>query len=498
MRTEIDRNVNKINKVRKKINSGREINRDIIKVFVFFAVLFSALIVFLAYFVAFRSDSVINNSYNRRSDVLMKSVKRGDILDRNGTVIAYSQTEADGTESRVYPYGRIFAHVVGFDTNGRSGIESAYNYYMLTSHNSIFNKISNEFYNIKDPGDSIVTTLDLGLQSYVYDILGGNNGAAICMDPDTGEIYAMVSKPDFDPNYISDIWDELVSDEQYSDDLSSSSVLINRATQGLYTPGSTFKIFTLYEYYLEYPGAYSGFSYDCNGIISVGDTTLSCYNGAHGHEDLKTSFANSCNCAFGTIAEKLDLLKFGNTCKKLLFDTELPIDIPSKSSIFNLTDQDTEFDIMATAIGQGNTQVTPLHIALIVSAIANNGVCMKPSLVNQVVNNDGAVIKEFKPVVYETLFSENDAAFLKEYLRSVVTDGTAGAVYPGNFVAYGKTGTAQKESSRYGEYDHSWFAGWAENDGKKLAVCVILENMENAGTTSVYLSKLIFDYYFSR
>ena len=98
---------------------------------------------------------------------------------------------------------------------------------------------------------------------------------------------------------------------------------------------------------------------------------------------------------------------------------------------------------------------------------------------------------------YATFFTENEAAMLKSYLREVVTNGTAYAVYPGNFVAYGKTGTAEKESEAFGDYDHSWFVGWAENNENRLAVCVLLENMEASGTTAVNLTKLIFDYYFS-
>ena len=94
------------------------------------------------------------------------------------------------------------------------------------------------------------------------------------------------------------------------------------------------------------------------------------------------------------------------------------------------------------------------------------------------------------------MFTYGEAGILKDYLRSVVTDGTAQTVYPGNFVAYGKTGTAQKENEWGGEYDHSWFAGWAENNGQKLVTCVILEDMDQAGTTAAYIAKLIFDYYY--
>ena len=246
MRPDSDRNIRKINKVRKKINRGRVINQDILKVFVFFALLFAALIVFLGYFLTFRASSVINNSFNRRTDTLEKTVVRGSILASDGQELAYSTVNADGTETRYYPYANAFAHVVGFDTHGRLGLEASYNYYLLTSHAGVFQKISNEFNNVKNPGDNILTSLRVGLQNYIYNIIGSENAAVICMNPETGEIYAMVSKPDFDPNYIDYYWSSMIAEED-------SSVLLNRTTQGLFTPGSTFKIFTLYEYLQEHP-----------------------------------------------------------------------------------------------------------------------------------------------------------------------------------------------------------------------------------------------------
>jgi len=498
MKSTNEKYAKRINRVRKKINAGRLINRDIVKVFIFFTVLFCAMIVFLVFFLTNDAQKVINNSYNRRSETLAKTVTRGSILDRNGTVLAYSSAGENGTDTRIYPYGNAFAHVVGFDSNGRSGLEASYNYYLLTSHAGIFEKIANEFRSEKNAGDSLQTTLDAGLQEYISDLLGNNDGAVICMDPATGEILAMVSKPDFDPNDITEIWDDLVAVDDSSTYASdSSSVLINRVTQGLYTPGSTFKIFTLYEYFLEHPEMIDRYQYNCKGQISVGDTTISCLDGeAHGEENLVSAFANSCNCVFGTIGLDLDLARFRQTNERLLFGAELPIDIPSVASVYKLTDKGSDYDIMATAIGQGDTQMTPLHLAMVTSAIANHGICMKPHLASCMINSQGNTVRSFPAEEYVRLFSETEADYLTKCMRAVVTDGTGHAVYPGNFQAYGKTGTAQKEGGSYGEYDHSWFTGWAENDGQKLAVCVILENMDSANTRAVYVTESIFNYYF--
>ena len=316
MRHDEDRNIKKINKVRKRINTGRIINKDILKVYLFFAALFTAIIVFMVCFLLFDASRIINNSYNSRSDILSETVTRGSILADGLEVLAYTQTDAQGNETRVYPYSDIFAHAVGFDSKGRLGLESSYNFYLLTSHAGIFEKIVNEFNGQKNPGDNIKTSLSVDLQSYIYDILGYNNAAVVCMDPETGQIKAMVSKPDFDPNYIDIIWDDIVNDE-------GNSVLLNRCTQGLFTPGSTFKIFTLYEFLKEQPDAMYSFAYNCTGSIKVGDTSISCFYGAHGDQDLLMSFANSCNCAFAKIGSQLDIQRFRITASKLLFEFKL-------------------------------------------------------------------------------------------------------------------------------------------------------------------------------
>lgn len=157
-----------------------------------------------------------------------------------------------------------------------------------------------EFHDQKNIGDNVVTTLDVDLQSAAYNALGDNKGAVVIMEPSTGKVLAMVSKPSFDPNSVAANWDALNSDE--------NSVLLNRATQGLYAPGSTFKIVTTLEYMREHPDDYNSYSYNCTGSITYGDTTIPCANHAvHGAEDLASSFANSCNSSFCNIGMSLDV-----------------------------------------------------------------------------------------------------------------------------------------------------------------------------------------------
>ena len=487
----------KLEKERKRRNKERSINRDILKIAIGIAVLFICMAVYFVYFIEVRSSAAINNTYNKRSEEFKEKVVRGEIYANDGeTLLAQTVVTEDGNEYREYPFANLYAHVVGFEDNGGLGIESSYNYYLLSSNIAILDKLKNEYKNVKSQGNSLVTTLDHGLQQKINDVLSyAGSSAAIAIDPDTGEILSLVSKPDFDPNTISQIWDEIVAEEE-------NSILVNRATQGLYAPGSTFKIFTLAEYLKEHPSDYEEYSYDCSGEYAVEDMIMHCYgNTAHGPLNLEQSLAYSCNCSFANIGAGLDLQKFRANNRKLLFDADLPIDISCSRSSFALDSDASAQEIVQTSIGQGNTLVTPAHLAVVMSAIANDGILMKPHLGKEVRNEEGALISTFSPAASAVLFDVKDAGILKEYLRGVVTSGTALNLSYGNYTAYGKTGTAETISNYNVDSeasDHSWFVGWAEQDGKKMVLCVMIEKAQDTWGSAAQFSQEIFDYYFQR
>ncbi len=159
--------------------------------------------------------------------------------------------------------------------------------------------------------------------------LGEHDGAVVVMEPSTGRILAMVSKPDFDPNEVAANWEAISGD-------SESSVLVNRATQGQYPPGSTFKILTTLEYMNENSN-YNEYSFRCNGKLNVDNSEIHCFGGeVHGNEDLKASFKNSCNTSFSNIGLSLDKAAFRKFCKKMLFNQKLPGDLDTKKSSFSL------------------------------------------------------------------------------------------------------------------------------------------------------------------
>lgn len=478
----------KINKVRKQISRGRVINQDILKISVFFCVLAAALIVYLCFFLTFESGSIINNTYNKRSESFKKVIQRGSIYSSDGTPLAYSENR-DGAEVRIYPYGNVFAQVVGYETNGSLGLEASYNYYLLTSHTNMFEKIANEFKGEKNPGDSIHTSLDVDLQMHISEMLEGQKASAICIDPENGQIISTVSKPDFDPNEIEYIWDDIITDEE-------NSPLVNRATQGSYTPGSTFKIFTLLEFMRENPD-YANYYYNCEGIMTGDGYSMSCIDQtAHGAESLEDAFAWSCNLAFADIGLKLHTDQFITSNSNLLFNRELNVDIASRKAVFSLQSTDSDFLKMQTAFGQGKTLTNPLHLALVMCAFANDGVLMHPHYVTKITSPSGAVVKTFKDKEEERLCSSAEATTMNHYLRSVVTEGTAYCMAYEDYTAYGKTGTAETKSNKEENIDLSFFVGYAEMDGQKLVVCVNIEDTSRTWLSAVDFAHEIFNYYF--
>lgn len=444
---------------------------------------------YFAYFQFVKSEDFINSPYNKRQDLFARKVTRGEIISADGRILAETITDTDGTETRYYPYANMFAHVVGFSTNGKSGLESIANFNLLRSHTMTLEKVVNELQGEKNIGDNVVTTLNYDLQDTAYGALGKYDGAIVVMEPSTGKILAMVSKPDYDPNNIAEDWDELTAEE------SESSVLLNRATQGLYPPGSVFKIFTTLEYVHE-NSDYEDYSFDCNGKFTEGDSVIHCYkNKRHGQEDLIGSFADSCNSSFASLGLTLNPDSFTELCDSMLFNTSLPLRFESSKSSFSLDADADVSTVLETSIGQGKTLVTPMHMALVVSAIANDGVLMNPYLIDHTENYNGIVVDAYEPTEYGTLLSTEDASLMQTFMREVVEDGTGERLSGQSYTAAGKTGTA--EFSTFSKASHAWFVGYAHREDKEdIAVAIVVEDSGSGSEYAVPIAKKIFDAYY--
>lgn len=441
---------------------------------------------YLVWFNVFRSKEIINSPYNVRLDSMSDRVVRGKILDKNNNVLAETEVADDGTEKRVYPYGSVFAHVVGYDSHGKSGIESIENFNLLTSNAFFIEQILKEFQEKKNVGDNIITTLDANIQEAAYNALGNYKGAVVVTEVSTGKILAMVSKPDFDPNTISTNWDKIATSDE--------SVLLNRATQGAYAPGSIFKIVTTLAYMRENPD-YENYSFFCEGEIEHKGTTIHCAkNRVHKEESLMTSLANSCNTSYSNIGLSLNIDHYRDTAKDLLFNTKLPSLFSYSQSKFQLEKETEDYEIMMTAIGQGKTQVSPYHMVLIVSAIANGGILMEPYIVDEIVNYTGTSVEKYMPKKYAELMSSEEAAVLKEYMKAVVDSGTGSALKNEYYSVAGKTGTAEYSSDK--DKAHSWFVGFTNVENPELAISVVVESVDNSGMSAVSVAKKVLNEYY--
>ena len=454
-------------------------NREILAVMYAFICIFLATIGYFIYYNTVESKNVINHPGNVHIAKLQEKTTRGRILAADGSVLAQTLVDGNGEETRNYPYANVFAHVVGPAGINKSGLEASNENDMLMSNANPFSRAINELKNVKNPGDDVVTTLNTQLQQVAYNALGSNQGVVIAIEPSTGKVLAMVSKPDYDPNTLAANYESIISDTQ-------SKVLLNQATQGLFTPGSIFKICTTLEYIRENPN-YENYSYTCQGSISLSDgrggtQSLSCYhNTVHGTQNLIQSFSNSCNASFANIGTTLSAGSFSDLANTLLFNQKLPTSIPHLQSSFKLDGSDSDWLTGATAIGQGNTTMTPLHAAMITSAVANGGVLMEPYLVNNIKSSDGSTVKKYMPKSYGNLMTTSEASILTDMMVATVNSGTATALSGMGYSVAGKTGTA--EIDNYG--NNAWFVGFAPVENPQIAICVLVEN---ASTSSSYIA----------
>ena len=465
------------------MNDFRNSVKQVMVVFLF---LFVALITYIAYFQAFKASDIAADEGNRRIWAERNKVVRGTIYDRNGIALTKGERTGVLTQSREYVYGDLFAHTLGYvsPTYGLTGLESTYDK-ELTTYSSIgtnFRDIMNDFSlnslkeafskrneDIEEVGNSIKTTLDVNIQKAAYDALGDRKGAVVALNPSTGEILAMVSKPTFDPNNLQAAMEAANSG-------AADGLFINRTIAGLYPPGSTFKTITTASALENIPNVEDEIFKDNGTLVFNNSYSLSNAGGAaHGNIDLKQAFAYSSNVVFGTLAGELGNEKLKATAESFGFNKNIDaIGFKLTKSTFP-TLKDYEVGMIAqSGIGQSSIAATPMQMALVASTIANNGVMMKPKLTNQVIDMNGNVVKNIDSEEYANPISSNIAKTIKEYMVNLV-ESNGGMYYLQKYDVAGKTGTAD-HSDDEDSTPHSWFIGFAPADNPQIAVAVIVEN----------------------
>ena len=454
-----------------------------------YVILFAAMLGYITHYSLTHKKEFINNEHNTRQKILIKQNIRGKILSRDGDILAYSDKDENGKEVRVYPYSNEFAHVVGYANKGKVGIEAFSKYYLINTSLDLSQKVAYDTKGQKYPGDNVTTTLDVHLQEVAYSALSGRRGAVVVSDPKTGEILAMVSKPDFDPNTLEQEWDDLLKDT------SPEAKLLNRATQGKYPPGSTFKIVTALGYLKEHPTDYMNYKFSCNGRFDYEGNTISCYHGErHGNVDLETSFAKSCNSSFANIGVGLKGETFDGVLNDLMFNQDLPLDFCRFAQSSSSYPKDgNPNSVMQLSIGQGKTSISPEHLNMITCAVANDGILMKPYVVSVVKSEDGKEVKKYEPEEYNRLMSSEEARILRSMMTQVVQKGTASKLKGLSYTAAGKTGSAEFNDEKE---SHAWFTGYAPADDPEICVTIIVEEAGSGGSYAVPIAKNVFDAYF--
>lgn len=430
--------------------------------------MFVSLIVYISYFQIFKAEGIKYNSYNKRLWIDEEKTLRGSILDRNGKLLVYSEKNEE-VQVRHYKHGRLYSHVIGYSYReyGKTGLELKYNNDLLDIST---NQAINEFKNMvsdKSIGNDLQLTLDHGLQDMARNLLDGKKGSVIAMNPSSGEIYAMVSAPDFDSDNLREDWKSISENPE--------SPLLNRATQGLYQPGSVFKLIPAIAL-IENESVDK--RYNCVGKTIIDGYTIRDYNEkGHGEISLSDALVLSCNTYF---AEKSILIgkdKMGDVADRLKINKPIDFDLPLKTSKFPYKDNIGETEIAASAIGQGKVEVTPLNMLLIASTIANKGEMAKPIIAKSIMTPEGEIKRTINSLTVDRPIDSITANSLKDYMVDVVSRGTGKSAAISGLDVAGKTGTAENSSGK----SHAWFLGFAPAEDPKVAVVVVLEEEGSTG-----------------
>ncbi|QYJ16224.1 Penicillin-binding protein A [Rubrobacter xylanophilus DSM 9941] len=445
-------------------------NAHVRRTFYLFVAGFAALIGMLAYWQVYARESLANNPENGLQTRRAIESPRGLILARDGeTVLARSveQPSESGnpTYERVYPQGPLYAGVVGYWSTryGATGIEIAENSNLSGNADpATLDELINQISGGPRPGNNVTLTIDPQLQRLAYELLAASNtgrGSVVAVDPKTGEILALVSHPSYDPNNIDDRFRELQQDP--------SQPLLNRATQGLYPPGSVFKVVTAAA------ALKSGVSptdvFFDDGTYEQPGYTVTNYGGAsYGRVTFAQALALSINTVFAQIAvEEVGRQMLYATARDFGFGSsyeEFPLEI-SASRL-------GEGNLAQIAFGQDTVLSNVFQMALVAATVANGGTLMEPHLVKEVRSPDGIIIERASPQREREVLDPQTAATLREMMVGVVENGSATAAQiPGIEVA-GKTGTAEVPPNA----PHSWFIAFAPANDPRIAVAVLVEN----------------------
>jgi penicillin-binding protein 2 len=430
---------------------------------------------------------------------------------------------------RNYPFGTMAAHMLGYvseigpdelkdkehykgyapgDTIGKFGLERAYEKYLRGADGE--NRVEVDatgrevrILDTKEPisGNTLYLNVNMDIQSAVETAYQGKKGGCIVTDPKTGGVLVLVSKPAFDPNQLSSginrqYWKEIATDSQHP--------LQNRAIQGRFPPGSTFKIV------LALKGLEKGLvnektSFGCRGGFPFGNRVFKCWKkGGHGSVAVHRGIVESCDVFFYNLGLKIGVDGIHEMAEAIGLTKATGIDLPGeKVGLVPSTewkqktyhDKWYEGETVSVSIGQGAVWLTPIQLMQLAAFVANEGITFKPQIVNRVVSPRGQTIKTFEPVMKSNVkMSKETMAIVRDAMKGVVNEpsGTAhGSSIPAVLMS-GKTGTAQSVGEgKGGSGDHAWFIAFAPSDDANLAIAVLMEHGGHGASAAAPVAKLV-------
>ena len=455
-----------------------------------FALLFAALIANLTYVQVVKADEIQSRSGNNHTLQRIAQQQRGAIVTSDNVVLAESQPQADGTFKRNYPQGSLASHVVGYYSPryGATGVENT----MATTlvgeeHFETIADAVRSYAGEKVQGNDVVLTIDSRIQREAEHALEGKKGAIVVLDTASGAVLGEASAPSYNLNSV----------ESILTGSSNDGLLVNRATQTLYAPGSTFKIVTLAAA-LDTGTVTPDSVYSSPNSIEIGNADITNYhNHSYGMTSVERATEVSSNTAFAQIADELGPDALVSYSEKFGFNnSSLALDFDEKTSLMPDPKEMTRWETAWAGVGQpvgehkspAGPQATPMQMAVCMAAISNNGVGVHPYVVDKIISASGSTIAQTKTQLLGQAISETTASTEKEILASVVENGTGTKAQVEGADVIGKTGTAETGK----ELSDAWFVGTATANGKSVTVAVIIEQGDSGGDVAAPIASDIF------
>jgi penicillin-binding protein A len=485
-------------------------NRQITRLAVFAVVLVIALVVATTYWQTWAAPGLADRQDNAIQRVAEFTVKRGRILAADGTLIARNRIKHAGGKTfyfRTYPLGRTFAHAVGYSTQVRSraGLERSLNDYLTGANANLSTVLDRTLDRIKGStikGNDVVLTLSTKGQQVAREALGSRCGSVVAIEPRTGRVLVLQSSPSYDPNLIEGHFDQAT--RAPNAECTTAAPLLDRATDGLYTPGSTFKVITAAAAIDKGTFSLSSTFSDPGYCEEYGRRVFNYSDqgtpSGYGTVTLLQAIQNSINSVFCNIGKQIGGLRILEYAERFGFYSKPPLELPSEerkpSGLYRngkpwLPDDPNAVDPGRLAFGQERLQVTPVQMAMVAAAIANDGVVMRPYMVQRVVSPSGDPVVTTSPDRLGRAISRGTADAITQGMLAAVAAGTSTAAQiPGVLVA-GKTGTAE---SGVAHVNTTAFLCFAPADAPRVAIAVFLEQQSGVGgTTAAPVAKSVME-----